>query len=63
MWTVMLDDNEEYRNQIIHTMWEALCHMDRRAPFPDWYHTEAPKAEGFQNRTVQGGLFIPLLNW
>ena len=63
MWTVMLDDNEEYRNQIIHTMWEALCHMDRRAPFPDWYHTEAPVAECFQNRTVQGGLFIPLLNW
>ena len=63
MWTVMLDDNEEYRNQIIHTMWEALCHMDRRVPFPDWYHTEAPVAECFQNRTVQGGLFIPLLNW
>ena len=59
----MLDDNEEYRNQIIHTMWEALCHMDRRVPFPDWYHTEAPVAECFQNRTVQGGLFIPLLNW
>ena len=58
MWTVMLDDNEEYRNQIIHTMWEALCHMDRRVPFPDWYHTEAPVAECFQNRTVQGGLFI-----
>ena len=63
MWTVVLDDNEEYRSQIIHTMWEALCSLDRRAPFPDWYHTETPKAEAFQNRTVQGGLFIPLLNW
>ena len=56
-------DNEEYRKQIIHTMWKALCSLDRRAPFPDWYHTETPKAEGFQNRTVQGGLFILLLNW
>ena len=63
MWTVVLDDNEEYRKQIIHTMWKALCSLDRRAPFPDWYHTETPKAEGFQNRTVQGGLFILLLNW
>ena len=57
MWTVVLDDNEEYRKQIIHTMWKALCSLDRRAPFPDWYHTETPKAEGFQNRTVQGGTF------
>ena len=63
MWTVVLDDNEEYRKQIIHTMWKALCSLDRRAPFPDWYHTETPVAECFQNRTVQGGLFIPLLNW
>ena len=63
MWTAVLDDNEEYRKQIIHTMWKALCSLDRRAPFPDWYHTETPKAEGFQNRTVQGGLFILLLNW
>ena len=64
MWTVMLDDNEEYRNQIIHTMWEALCHMDRRAALPGLVpHRSAQSQKCFQNRTVQGGLFIPLLNW
>lgn len=63
MWTTMLTDNVEYRDQIIDTMWQAVCDMDRRAPFPDWYHTEKAVAEGFQNRSVQGALFIRLLNW
>ena len=27
----------------------------------DWYDTETAKMVGFQNRTVQGGLFIRLL--
>lgn len=63
MWTTMLTDNVEYRDQIIDTMWAAVCDMDRRAPFPDWYHTEKAVAEGFQNRSVQGALFIRLLNW
>ena len=34
MWTVMLDDNEEYRNQIIHTMWEALCQYGSQSALP-----------------------------
>lgn len=63
MWTAVLTENETYRNAIIDTMWEAVCAMDRRAPFPDWYHTEKAVAEGFQNRSVQGALFILLLNW
>lgn len=63
MWTTMLTDNVEYRDKIIDTMWAAVCDMDRRAPFPDWYHTEKAVAEGFQNRSVQGALFIRLLNW
>ncbi|NCB92251.1 MAG: DUF4965 domain-containing protein [Clostridia bacterium] len=63
MWTVTLSENEEYRRAIIDAMWDAVCDMDRRAPFPDWYHTEKAVAECFQNRTVQGGLFILLLHW
>lgn len=63
MWTAVLTENETYRSAIIDTMWEALCSLDRRAPFPDWYHTEKAVAEGFQNRSVQGGLFMLLLNW
>jgi hypothetical protein len=63
MWTTVLTDDTAYRKQIIDTMWQAMCDMDRRAPLPDWYHTEEASAEGFQNRTVQGGLFILLLDW
>lgn len=61
MWSAALSDCPEYRERIIETMWKAMCGMDRRAPFPDWYHTEKAVAEGFQNRTVQGGLFVLLL--
>ena len=64
MWTVVLDDNEEYRKQIIHTMWKALCQ-----PGPQSCRSRTgitrkrQKQKCFQNRTVQGGLFILLLNW
>jgi hypothetical protein len=32
-----------------------------KVPFSDWYDTVTGKKCGFQNRTVQGGLFMPLL--
>lgn len=63
MWSAVLADNEEYRRRIIHSMWETMCNMDQRVPFSDWYHTETPRYVGFQNRSVQGGLFVLLLNW
>ena len=61
MWSVMLTDNEEYRNKIIDTMWDMLNESPDRVPFTDWYYTSTAQQCTFQNRTVQGGLYFPLL--
>ena len=61
MWSVCLTDDIEYRDIIIDKMWNMVCDMCERVPFADWYYTSEPHMERFQNRTVQGGLFMPLL--
>lgn len=61
MWTTCLTDDKEYRDTIIEKMWNMINDMKDRVPFSDWYYTSTPRMERFQNRTVQGGLFMPLL--
>ncbi len=61
MWSTVLSDDVEYEKAIIDAMWNAINEMKERVPFSDWYNTSTPHMVGFQNRTVQGGLFIPLL--
>lgn len=61
MWTVCLTDDEEYRVCIIDRMWDMICDIRERVPFSDWYYTSENKMEQFQNRTVQGGLFLPIV--
>lgn len=72
MWSAWLTDDIDYRNDIIHAMVEFLQNTTDRVPFTDWYETPVPRHHGwqdardmieksFRNRTVQGGLFIGLL--
>lgn len=61
MWTTMLTDDAAYRNAVVQAMTHALRDMDQRVPFPDWYFTTKAKKCLFQNRTVQGGLYICML--
>lgn len=63
MWTTVLTDNTEYRDKIIDAMCCMLENTRDRVPFTDWYFTSTPYMRGFQNRTVQGGLFINLLRF
>ncbi len=74
IWSCILSDNKEYREKIISAMLNFLKATYHRVPFTDWYYTNVPEQSrakqeefearviGFQNRTVQGGLFICLLN-
>ena len=42
-------------------LWNAFHQTDRRVPMIDWYRAENGKFMMFQNRTVQGGLFMRYL--
>lgn len=61
MWTACLTDDYEYRNSVVEGIWSFVNDTRYRVPFPDWYETETADSHEFQNRTVQGALFMPLL--
>lgn len=62
MWSTCLCEDKDYEKAIIDTMWDMLDNTPSRVPFTDWYYTSTAMQVGFQNRTVQGGLFIKLLS-
>lgn len=61
MWTVVMTDNEEYNQELIHRIYTYINETTSRVPLSDWYYTTGGEMEHFQNRTVVGGLFIPML--
>jgi hypothetical protein len=63
MWSTVLTGDAEYTDLIVNAMWDFLNETPDRVPFTDWYFTSEPKHRGFQNRSVQGGLFINLLEF
>ena len=63
MWSTVLSDDEEYTDKIVSAMLDMLNDTGDRVPFTDWYYSSTAIMRGFQNRTVQGGLFIKLLKF
>ena len=61
MWSAVLSDDAEYTDKIVSAMLGMLNDTSDRVPFTDWYYSSTAIMRGFQNRTVQGGLFIKLL--
>ena len=63
VWTATLCADRKDFEEFIAPLWEAYNRSDSRVPLTDWYDTITAKQVGFQNRTVQGGLFIKLLQY
>ncbi len=63
MWSTVLFEDKEYFDMVCGEMAAFLSSTRDRIPFTDWYFTTHPVHRGFQNRTVQGGLFINLLKF
>lgn len=61
VWSGALMDNKEDFERMIEPLWKAYNDSESRVPMTDWYDTITAKQISFQNRTVQGGLFMKIL--
>lgn len=61
MWCAAMEEGPEAVGQFAEKILRFLRESPDRVPFSDWYDTVSGRQVGFQNRTVQGGIFMPLL--
>ncbi|MCQ2463832.1 MAG: DUF1793 domain-containing protein, partial [Clostridia bacterium] len=61
VWTAAMAPTKEEFEEFIAPLWNAYNLSPSRVPMTDWYDTVTSVVVGFRNRTVQGGLFIKLL--
>ncbi len=60
LWTSAMADNATFR-AMVKPVAEYLRRSESRVAFSDWYFTSTGKYRAFIARSVQGGLFMPLL--
>ncbi len=60
-WTGTLADTPEEFARFMEPVWRYFHESENRVPMGDWYSTKTAKHFYNQHRTVQGGLFIKLL--
>ena len=63
VWTATLAEERADFEAYIAPMWEGFNRSLSRVPLTDWYFTVTGDKRGFQHRSVQGGLFIKLLEY
>lgn len=61
LWVAAMAQDEETASKLIRPIDSYLQDTPSRVPFSDWYDTVTGAYCHFINRTVQGGLFMPLL--
>ncbi len=61
LWASTLTSDVEKRKALIAPIAAYLRETTSRIPFGDWYMTDDGTYRWFRNRTVQGGIFAPLL--
>ena len=71
LWVASMMERKSAFQEMVRPLWNAYHEMPTRVPLTDWYETETAWQHiyheengfpyGFQNRTVQGGLFMKLL--
>ena len=63
VWTATLADERKDFEDFVAPLWNAYNSSLSRVPLTDWYFTVTAQMRGFQHRSVQGGLFIKLLEY
>ncbi len=61
IWTATLAKDKAGFMAIADPLWTAYNFSETRCPMTDWYWTVTAHQAGFRHRSVQGGLFIKLL--
>ena len=62
VWTATMSKNQSEFKKFILPLWNFYNETPDRVPMTDWYDTVAGTLIGFIHRTVQGGLFIKVLD-
>jgi hypothetical protein len=61
LWTATLAERRADFDALIQPVDRFLNESPSRVPMTDWYHTDSGKMQGFQARSVVGGVFLPML--
>lgn len=61
LWAACLDDTDENIRLFSERIVKYLADTKDRNCFSDWIETKKPKQSGFDHRTVQAGLWMPVL--
>jgi hypothetical protein len=61
LWTATLADNQSDFEKIVSPAYQFANDSESRVPLTDWYDTVTAKQQGFQARSVVGGLFVKML--
>lgn len=61
VWCAAMADDKTVREELIMPIAKFLRETRTRVPFSDWYDTETGDYCHFKGRTVQGGIFMPIL--
>jgi hypothetical protein len=61
LWTATLAESQADFDGIAGPAWQFANDSASRVPLTDWYDTKTAKQQGFQARSVVGGLFIKML--
>ena len=62
IWTATLTGKRDDFDAIVRPIAKFLNEISDRIPMSDWYYTSRPQHEGFQARSVVGGVFIKMLD-
>ena len=62
LWTATLADNPGDFEKLVAPAYQFANDSESRVPLTDWYDTVTAKQQGFQARSVVGGLFVKLLS-
>lgn len=61
VWTATLAEDRAMFEEMVEPLWRVYNYSESRVPMTDWYWTVTGNEVHFRHRTVQGGLFIKLL--